>query len=133
MKTLPIIALSVRQPWAWLIVHGWKNIENRSRRTNHRGPLLIHASLGMTRDEYTACLFFMEGFCDPVKDIKLPPFEELARGGIVGVATVLDCVRAHPSEWFCGEFGYVLADARPLPFHAYKGALGFFAARYPEA
>jgi len=23
-------ALSIRQPWAWLIVHGWKDIENRT-------------------------------------------------------------------------------------------------------
>jgi hypothetical protein len=63
--------LSLRQPWAWLIVNGYKDIEipslphsltaypgsftfdvahparsieNRSWRTNHRGPLLIHAS-----------------------------------------------------------------------------------------
>jgi len=37
-------ALSLRQPWAWLVVNGYKEIENRSRRTNHRGALLIHAS-----------------------------------------------------------------------------------------
>jgi hypothetical protein len=23
-----VIALSIRQPWAWMIVHGWKDIEN---------------------------------------------------------------------------------------------------------
>jgi hypothetical protein len=43
-------ALAVRQPWAWLIVNGFKDIENRSRRIHHRGPLLIHASL--SRDNY---------------------------------------------------------------------------------
>ncbi len=40
----PLRVLSLRQPWAWLIVNGYKDIENRSWRTNHRGPLLIHAS-----------------------------------------------------------------------------------------
>jgi hypothetical protein len=35
--------LSLRQPWG-LVVNGYKDIENRSWRTNHRGPLLIHAS-----------------------------------------------------------------------------------------
>jgi hypothetical protein len=35
--------LTVRQPNASAIAHGWKNIENRSRITNHRGPLGIHA------------------------------------------------------------------------------------------
>ena len=36
--------LSVRQPYANLIVKGYKDVENRSRRTNYRGLLLIHAS-----------------------------------------------------------------------------------------
>jgi ASCH domain len=48
-----LLALSVRQPWAWLIVNGVKDNENRSWRTDHRGPLLIHASLsagGYTED-----------------------------------------------------------------------------------
>jgi ASCH domain len=30
----------IRQPWAWLIVNGIKDIENRSWRTRYRGPLL---------------------------------------------------------------------------------------------
>src|ERR1051326_1498970 len=36
-------ALSVRQPWAWLIIYGGKDIENRDWPTSHRGPTLIHA------------------------------------------------------------------------------------------
>lgn len=41
-------ALSIRQPWAWLILHGGKDIENRSWNTNFRGRFLIHAAAGMT-------------------------------------------------------------------------------------
>lgn len=37
-------ALSIRQPWAWLIVAGYKDIENRSWPTNFRGRVYIHAS-----------------------------------------------------------------------------------------
>lgn len=37
-------ALSVRQPWAWAIVHGTKRVENRSWTTSYRGDLAIHAS-----------------------------------------------------------------------------------------
>ena len=37
------IALSVRQPWAWAIVNGFKDVENRSWATAYRGPLLLHA------------------------------------------------------------------------------------------
>ncbi|MEI3544750.1 MAG: ASCH domain-containing protein [Alphaproteobacteria bacterium] len=38
---LPI--LSIRQPWAWLIVNGYKDIENRTWPTHFRGKVLIHA------------------------------------------------------------------------------------------
>ena len=37
----------IRQPWAWLIVHGYKDIENRSWRTRYRGTLLIQASANL--------------------------------------------------------------------------------------
>lgn len=36
-------ALSIRQPWAWLILHGGKDMENRSRRTHMRGRICVHA------------------------------------------------------------------------------------------
>jgi hypothetical protein len=45
-------ALTVKQPWAWAIVMGYKDVENRSRRTNHRGPLLIHAAKQMDADGF---------------------------------------------------------------------------------
>lgn len=37
--------LTVRQPWAWAIIHGGKNVENRVRNIagDYRGPVLIHA------------------------------------------------------------------------------------------
>jgi hypothetical protein len=40
-------ALTVRQPWATLIVAGFKQIETRTRDTKHRGTLAIHAGLAM--------------------------------------------------------------------------------------
>ena len=36
-------ALTIRQPWAFAVVHGGKRIENRSKPTRYRGPLAIHA------------------------------------------------------------------------------------------
>ena len=55
--TLPPLALSVRQPWAWAIIHAGKDVENRSwQAVNHglrrRGRIAIHAAKGLTRDEY---------------------------------------------------------------------------------
>jgi hypothetical protein len=38
------VALSVRQPWASLIVWGLKNVEIRTWNAKYRGPLFIHAS-----------------------------------------------------------------------------------------
>ncbi|MCG0445699.1 ASCH domain-containing protein [Pseudomonas aeruginosa] len=45
-------ALSIRQPWAWLVANGHKDIENRDWATSFRGRFLIHAAKSMTRDEY---------------------------------------------------------------------------------
>jgi hypothetical protein len=38
-----MLALSIKQPWSWLIVFGHKDIENRSWPTRYRGRFLIHA------------------------------------------------------------------------------------------
>lgn len=37
--------LTVRQPWAWAIIHGGKDVENRTRNIagDYRGPVAIHA------------------------------------------------------------------------------------------
>lgn len=127
-------ALSIRQPWAWAILFAGKDIENRDWQPRNpglrfRGEFLIHASAGMTRGEY-------EDFLDTAhvisverpfpSDLTLPPFDKLPRGGIVGRARVVDIVDSHPSPWFFGTKGLVLADVRPLPFVPMKGALGFF-------
>ena len=36
-------ALTVQQPWAWAIIHGGKDVENRTQAWSYRGPLAIHA------------------------------------------------------------------------------------------
>jgi ASCH domain len=106
--------ISVRQPWAALIVNGLKDIENRTSRTNYRGALLIQASL--RADDITA---------DEIErrfGVRLS--DDLPRGGIVGVAEIVDCVRDHPSRWFNnGCWGFLLANARPLPLVEWRGAL----------
>ena len=114
-------ALSIRQPWAWLIVNGHKDIENRDWPTRMRGPILIHASKGMTRDEYATArsVAYSEG-------VEIPAFEDLERGGIVGQAVISGCVTGSISPWFFGKYGFVLADAQRLPFRPLRGQLGFF-------
>lgn len=116
-------ALSIRQPWAWLIVNGFKDIENRSWYTRYRGAFLVHAAKGMTRAEYK--LAADHAFeIDP--DIFLPDFEELQRGGIVGFVTATGCTNEETSPWFFGPVGIELANAHALPFVPMTGRLMFF-------
>lgn len=117
--------LSIRQPWAWLIVNGQKDIENRNWPTKLRGKILVHASKGMTRDEYYSArdfAFWVYGGCDA----GIPAFDDLKRGGVVGAVEIVDCVSKSSSRWFVGEYGFVLRNACELPFTPMRGQLGFF-------
>lgn len=121
---LPRLALAVHQPWAWLLVHAAeyadpKNIENRGWSTRFRGPVLIHATKQWTREQLDDCAYVMEEF-----GVALP--KEFERGGIVGKLDIIDCVSASPSRWFCGEYGFVCANARPLPFIPCRGDRMFY-------
>ncbi|MEM7599839.1 MAG: ASCH domain-containing protein [Verrucomicrobiota bacterium] len=117
----PRVALSIRQPWAWLIVNGHKDIENRTWPTRFRGQFLVHAGKGMTKAEYKEARWVAED-----NGIALPAFGELERGGIVGVAEITDCVNESESPWFFGKWGFVLRDAKPIDIVPCRGALGFF-------
>ena len=110
-------ALSIRQPWAWLIVNGHKDIENRSWSTKYRGPLLIHASA--KKPEVTLLADIEQHY-----EVDLPKTFDL--GGIVGLANVVDCVGESRSVWMQGPVGRKLANARPLPFLPVLGKLGLF-------
>ncbi|WP_043588097.1 ASCH domain-containing protein [Geminisphaera colitermitum] len=117
---LPV--LSIRQPWAWMILNAGKDVENRNWTTRFRGRFLIHAAKGCTRNEYeSACEFARLEF-----DGDIPNLDTIPRGGIVGVAELVDCVGFSESPWLVGRYGFVLRNVQPLPFHPCKGALGFF-------
>ena len=129
---LPNVAISIQQPYAGLVAAGLKDIDNRPWRTDYRGPLLIHAS---RKVDACAAMAVRCGY-HPRSMLHAPeiaPFGhglELAAGGIVGVADLIDIVEDHPSPWFEGPFGWVFANARPLPFLPHVGNLGIFAAAY---
>lgn len=124
---LPDIALSVRQPWAWAIIHAGKDVENRSSAAVAKGGMAaggriaIHAAKGMTRTEYEDARDFMARI-----GVACPPASALLRGGIVGSVRVTDIVRASASPWFFGPRGLVLAAPEPCAFIPAVGALGFF-------
>lgn len=132
-----MIALSIRQPWASLILKAGKDIENRCWPTKVRGRILIHAAKGMTRDEHDDAIAFGVAAirADPknagatkvvtLRDLGFA-FDALQRGGIIGSMEIVDCVSKSDSPWFVGDYGFVLRDPRPLPFVPWKGRLGFF-------
>ncbi len=43
-------AITIKQPWASLIVNGYKKYEFRSWKTNYRGELYIHAGKGIDKE-----------------------------------------------------------------------------------
>lgn len=127
MIDLPERALSIMQPWAWLIVNGYKHLENRDWRTKFRGPVCIHAGKAV---DQSALLGILDDRHPVTGEHRMfserMAVEPAPRGGIVGVAEIVGCVRASPSEWFVGKYGFVIANARPIEFIPVKGSLGFF-------
>ena len=123
----PTHALSIRQPWAWLIIHGGKDIENRTWPTKFRGRVLVHAGKGMTYEEWEDAHAFVASFDDIIADT-MPRVHsrDLCRGGIIGSVEIVDCVRESGSNWFGDAWGFVLRNPEPLPFRPCRGELGFF-------
>jgi hypothetical protein len=95
-------ALTVRQPWAWAIVHAGKDIENRSWRTHYRGPLLIHAAVSP------------HALWDMPRGVRKPEERDIHYGAIIGLVELVDVVERSRSKWFIGPVGWVVANPRPL-------------------
>jgi len=119
-------ALSIKQPWAWLIVHGGKDIENRTWNTKLRGRFLVHA--GKSPDKEAMKRFVQDrnkmesqGFINP---------DDLKYGGIIGSVEIVDVVEKSDSKWFQGPYGFVLQNPEPLDFVPLKGQLNFFTAGF---
>jgi len=125
LSSLPSLALSVKQPWAELIVVGRKTIEVRSWSTDYRGLLLIHT--GKNPAAEVMPLFpdvdasFLGGFIGIVDLVSVESFsqtswsrlrfEHLVPGGM-------------PREVFGWRFAHARRLPAPVPG---KGSLGLFA------
>jgi len=83
--------ITIQQPWAWGIVNGWKDCENRSWYHAYRGPIWIHAGKSREGLEYTTPEDW-ESEGSKYLFPGLPPYTELTFGAIVGEAEILDCV-----------------------------------------
>jgi len=129
-----MIALSVRQPWAWAILHAGKDVENRRWSLPERWVgqrIMLHASKGCTCDEYDDGVFTI---AIKAKDVTVPPLEALPRGAIVGAFTITG--ELHPvlgpeprmNGWHAtSQYGWLLADIVELPMVIpCSGRMGFW-------
>lgn len=69
--------LTIKEPWASLIINGYKKYEFRSWKTKYRGKILIHAGMSLEKD---AAKRFSEYNL------------EYYKGAIIGEATITDCI-----------------------------------------
>ena len=127
--------LSIRQPWASLIIKGFKDVENRSWRTSIRGEIAVHASASKTEDDWDDAIITVAAiraiaFSDAEKWLieTIGEFDKLPRGAILGTVEIADCKRERMSPWHFEEnWGFYLQNPKELkkPILA-KGKLGFW-------
>lgn len=91
-------AITIKQPWASLIVHGIKDIENRTWRTNYRGRMLIHAA-GSHGKKFSVDLTDAQMKAAFGTIAKETMFGNLPFGTIIGSVEIVDCVVNHSSIW----------------------------------
>lgn len=90
-------SLSIKQPWASLIAHGIKDIENRTWKTNFRGRIYIHAS--------GSKVGFDNWYDSPLNNEQLLSLPTANYGldfdysAIIGEVDIVDCVINHLSIW----------------------------------
>lgn len=120
-------ALTLRPHWAWFVVNGHKDIENRSWQTRLCGRIWIHASSSrVTRAEYEHFI----AICRRRRIKQFPQRDGFQIGGIVGSVEIVASVERSRLFWFGGPYGFVLKHARNTRFKRMKGKLGFFEAAH---
>jgi len=116
-------ALTICQPWAWLIVHGPKRYENRQWQTSYRGPLLIHAGKSRHCIKENALERWR------AQGLVIPVASDLPFGAVVGICRLADClpIGRLDDEWASGPWCWRLENVRafeqPIPC---RGGLRLF-------
>ncbi len=123
-KRYPIMkVLTVRQPWAYAIIHLGKDVENRKWRSDYSEPLLIHAGLHRESNYHEMLLEYLSR----------PPSEEnlqkIPHGCIVGVVELKRIVKGSKSKWAAkGKRFWHWELSKPRPIRPVKctGRLGLW-------
>lgn len=144
MKTI-----TIKQPWASLIVEGVKDIENRKWPTKFRGRVLIHAAAYPVKCIPSNLLNSLQ-YAQVFTANKLAALNG-PNGAIIGSVEIVDCVINHPSVWAEKSFdAYVEGLKEPIksvkvynwvlakpvkfdkPIENVKGCLNFWEYELPE-
>jgi len=132
-----MLALSTRQPWAWLIINGhiiqpdgritgFKDVENRSRDTKVRGRIYVHSTVSSNPSGWNwfwsrpkilrgvDVAGLINGIAGPV------------RGAIIGEVDIVGCVTDSKSPWAeAGKYHWMLANpkayAEPIQMRGHPG------------
>ena len=138
--------LTVRQPWAWMIIYGggsynpfsdtWeilpkvkygaKNVENRKWKTQYRGPLLIHAAKTEEDedDDYFRAMKIYWGQTQ-MRLRRYPDYPEY--GSIIGWVNLVDIISNSGSCWaFPDHWHWILENPHPIQPIPYRGMPGLF-------
>lgn len=109
-------AISVKQPWAYLLCAGIKDVENRTWPTKYRGRVYIHASADrklnltiLTKEQYRRVCDVFDWNSETVK-----PVDRWNRSAIIGHVDIVDCVINHPSVWAETTIYPAVTNARTL-------------------
>jgi len=134
-------ALTVKQPWAYLICYGIKDVENRSWKTNYRGRVLIHTSA--KSNNYPLNMIFTQAQLNKMLEYNTENYwcghkefgAKYHDSAIIGSVEIVDCVQNHQSEWAeKGLWHWVLKN--PIlfkkPIKNVKGRLSFWESGYDD-
>ncbi|OPY85360.1 MAG: hypothetical protein A4E65_00126 [Syntrophorhabdus sp. PtaU1.Bin153] len=133
-------ALSVRQPWATLLVkanrekknEAIKPVENRDWSSYYRGPLLIHSAKTFDDKGYRWIIdnidLLIESFWPRIEyEQWIESSKDWPRGKLIGQVEMIDCVTHHSSPWFFGPWGHLYEN--PVQFEkpvSLRGMPGIF-------
>lgn len=124
MSDLPTLALTLIQPWATLVMHHGKDVENRSWAPGKRLPpgtrLFIHAGLKIDEDAVRWARREVPGFDAAMLDRPLP------RGEVLGHVRFVESTYVRTSRWHAStQIGWYVADpvalAKPIPCRGAQG------------
>lgn len=104
-------ALSLHRPWAWLILHAGKDIENRTWDTGYRGPLILHSARGA--NQWVLGKIEIDFGADAAR--------EAARPGFIGIADLSSVHSARECGGQCSPWAepsgmhWVMTSPRAFP------------------